>query len=119
MSAHINDRIALFPDTARVQVCVGETVIADTTDTIRLEERGYPPRHYLAEAAIPARSLMESATRTHCPYKGDATYFHLLIGGERIEDAAWCYRQPLPRMAAIAGRLAFDHPRLRLHLETG
>ena len=117
MSAHINDRIALFPEAIRVRLYVGESSIADTMDSIRLEERGYPPRHYLPSAALPARSLWESAKRTHCSYKGNATYLHLLIDGERFEDAAWCYPQPLREMAAIAGRIAFDHPRLRLHLE--
>ncbi|MES1929992.1 hypothetical protein SADO_12079 [Salinisphaera dokdonensis CL-ES53] len=117
MSAHINDRIALFPDAVRVRVCLREHIIVDCADAIRLEERGYPPRHYLPSAAIPARSLVESATRTHCPYKGDAAYFHILFDGERLEDAAWSYPQPLPEMAAIAGRIVFDHPRLRLHLE--
>jgi uncharacterized protein (DUF427 family) len=45
---------------------------------------------------------------THCPYKGDASYFSILAkDGTRIENAVWSYETPFPAMKEIAGYLAF------------
>jgi len=44
---------------------------------------------------------------THCPYKGDATYFSIVAGGQGLENAVWTYENPFPAMADIAGHLAF------------
>jgi uncharacterized protein (DUF427 family) len=45
---------------------------------------------------------------THCPYKGDASYF-TIVGedGTRVENAVWSYETPFPAMKEIAGYLAF------------
>jgi len=51
--------------------------------------------------------LRPSDTSTHCPYKGDASYYHLLVGGRQLSDAVWTYRQPHEAVAAIAGHVAF------------
>jgi uncharacterized protein (DUF427 family) len=53
-------------------------------------------------------SLFERTDRsTHCPYKGDASYFTLRAGERTAENAVWTYEQPFPAMSAIAGHLAF------------
>jgi uncharacterized protein (DUF427 family) len=44
---------------------------------------------------------------SHCPYKGDASYFSLNVDGKTAENAVWSYEQPFPAMAEIEGRLAF------------
>ncbi|HEY0224203.1 MAG TPA: DUF427 domain-containing protein, partial [Pseudolabrys sp.] len=44
---------------------------------------------------------------SHCPYKGDASYFSIQAGGKVAENAVWSYVQPFPAMAEIAGHLAF------------
>ena len=41
------------------------------------------------------------------PYKGDASYFSIVVDGNKAENAVWRYEQPFPAMAAIAGHLAF------------
>ena len=54
---------------------------------------------------------MEALTRTdnasHCPYKGDASYFSISAGGKTAENAVWSYEQPFPAMAEIKDHLAF------------
>ena len=119
MAAKRDDRIHLEAAPVRVRVSAGEVLLADSRDAITLHERGYPTRWYLPHADIAPDRLNPSTTRTHCPHKGEAQYYHLqLPGGETLEDAAWVYRQPIEAVAAIAGRVAFDHPQLRLHVES-
>ena len=48
-----------------------------------------------------------TAHKTHCPYKGDASYFSLKAGGKNAENAVWSYVDPYPAVAEIAGHLAF------------
>ncbi|MGQ4879296.1 DUF427 domain-containing protein [Billgrantia sp. LNSP4103-1] len=97
-------RITLHPYRERVQVKVGDTLLADTTRAIELRERNYPPRLYLQRDDARMDRLTRSDTVTHCPFKGDATYFSF----DDQADVAWSYERPPAGMEAIAGRLAFD-----------
>ena len=51
--------------------------------------------------------LARTAHHTHCPYKGDASYFTLTADGRTSENAVWSYEQPFPAVHAIAEHLAF------------
>lgn len=97
-------RITLHPHTRRVRIFNGDTLIADTRNAIELRERGYPHRQYVPRADVDMSKLSVSATVTHCPFKGDTTYYSL----PDIADVAWSYERPIDEMQAIAGRLAFD-----------
>lgn len=97
-------RITLQPHDRRVQVMIGDTLLADTTRALELRERGYPPRLYVPREDVSLDRLTRSDTVTHCPFKGDAAYFSF---GDQA-DVAWSYERPLEGMEAIAGYLAFD-----------
>lgn len=107
-------RITTEPVTTTVIVSVDTRLIAHTRRAVLLTERGYRPRLYLPRGDIAAGVLVDSDTRTHCPYKGDARYFHVTVDGQRYTDAAWSYDEPLAGVAAIAGRVAFDHAAIRV-----
>ncbi|MDW7748186.1 DUF427 domain-containing protein [Halomonas sp.] len=96
-------RITLHPHSNRMRVVIDGTLLADTTRAIELRERGYPPRQYLPRDDVRMDLLTPSDTVTHCPFKGDASYFSF---GER-EDVAWSYQQPMGGMEKLAGKLAF------------
>lgn len=34
-------------------------------------------------------ALQPSAHRSHCPYKGDASYFSIVVDGKKAENAVW------------------------------
>ncbi|MFG6177824.1 DUF427 domain-containing protein [Halomonas sp. THAF12] len=105
MADHTTEpRITLHPHTRRVRILAGDTLIADSRNAIELQEKGYPHRHYIPKEDVDMAKLSISSTVTHCPFKGDSTYYSL----PDIADVAWSYERPIDDMQAIAGRLAFD-----------
>ncbi len=102
-----NHPIAVLPQAGRVRVMLAGSVVADTERALRVEEANYPPVFYIPRDDIAADLYVPSATSTHCPYKGDARYFDLVVGDTRRADAVWSYETPFPALAAIAGHVAF------------
>jgi uncharacterized protein (DUF427 family) len=58
--------------------------------------------------------LSRSERTTHCPYKGDASYYSVTAGGKALENAIWTYETPFPAMAGITGHLAFYPDRVTI-----
>ncbi|GAA1266848.1 DUF427 domain-containing protein [Kitasatospora nipponensis] len=77
-------------------------LIAESDETVIVEQN-----HYFPLAAVRAEYLEESATETGCPWKGTASYYTLLVDGQRNPDAAWYYADPKPEAEQIRGRVAF------------
>ncbi len=98
--SHIVTRPAL----ARVRVTFNGEVIADTLDAIELKEGSYPAVLYIPRKDVKMERLQRTTHRTHCPFKGDASYFSLANGPE---NAVWSYEQPFDEMQEIKDLLAF------------
>ena len=96
-------RITLHPHSRRVRVVIDGNVLADSTRAIELRERGYPPRQYLPRDDVRMDLLTPSDTVTHCPFKGDSSYYSF---GEH-KDVAWSYERPMEGLEAIEGRVVF------------
>lgn len=79
-----------------------DVVIAESDETVVVEGNHYFPRDSVA-----AGCLADSEHRTHCGWKGNAHYFHVLADGQTNPDAAWCYPEPLPEAEHVRGRVAF------------
>jgi uncharacterized protein (DUF427 family) len=96
-------RIGTRPSSRRVRVEHDGVVLADSTRAIELEETGAPTRYYLPREDVRTDLLTPSETTSHCPFKGDATYF----SAPGAPDAFWVYESPAESDALpIAGRLA-------------
>lgn len=91
----------------RIRVRIGDRQIADTTAALTLQESTYPAVQYVPLADVDPASLRPSDTSTHCPYKGDASYYDLVNGDTTVADAVWSYREPYPAVAPIADHVAF------------
>jgi uncharacterized protein (DUF427 family) len=102
-------RITITPRKGRLIVRAAHILIADTLRALVLKEGGYPPVLYIPRADIDMTRLEPSAIRSHCPRKGQASYFSLAQGGYRSTHIGWSYEQPHDAVAAIAGHIAF-HP---------
>jgi uncharacterized protein (DUF427 family) len=101
------DRITLVPTQKRVRVGAGDMTIADSAATLLLLETGHRPVHYFPRDQVRMDLLAPTNHRTHCPYKGEASYWNLKADGRMVENAVWSYEQPIEGMEPIAGRLAF------------
>ena len=97
-------RIETKPAKERVRVTFNGEVIADTRDAIRMEEGNYPAVFYFPRKDVKMDRLVRSSHKTHCPFKGDASYFSLKDGAE---NAVWSYEQPYDEMSVIKDLLAF------------
>ena len=99
--------ITVAPNPHRVRVLVGGVIVAETTRAVTLREASLPPVHYIPRADVAMDLLERSSRKTHCPYKGDASYWDVTAGGIRERDAVWSYGEPFPAVKDIAGHLAF------------
>jgi uncharacterized protein (DUF427 family) len=77
-------------------------VIAESDQTIVVEGN-----HYFPPSAVKQEHLRPSATHTTCGWKGEASYYDVVAGGQTNRDAAWYYPSPLPAAKNIAGHVAF------------
>lgn len=102
------ERLSLEGEKRRIRVRALGRTLADTCRAIRLREQGYPDRYYIPRADVAMDHLIPSETRTHCPFKGQATYYSARVGQDTIPDAAWSYDTPRDSVVAIGGYLAFD-----------
>lgn len=107
-AAPVSDHpIAIAPEPRCVRVLAGGQVIAETKRALSLREGSYPAVLYIPREDARMDFLRASGHRTHCPHKGDASYFSLCLPTGLEPDAVWSYESPLPGVAEIAGHLAF------------
>ena len=99
--------ISISPAEGKVRVTVAGTIVAESTRALRLEEKGYLPVYYLPRKDADMSLLLRTTHYTYCPYKGDCTYYSILIGGTKSEYAVWTYERPYEAVADIKEYLAF------------
>ncbi|HEV7321191.1 MAG TPA: DUF427 domain-containing protein [Ensifer sp.] len=99
--------ISIARNPGRVVVKVGGRVIADTRDALTLQEASYPPVQYIPRKDVDMSLLARTDHTSHCPYKGEASYYSVPSGGERSNNAVWTYENPHPAVAGIKDFLAF------------
>jgi uncharacterized protein (DUF427 family) len=93
---------------------------AEAHEVISIEGHSYVPRSSLAAGV----ELQPSDRPYHCPWKGPASYWHLVVGGRTIEDAAWSYAEPdasaVQRVGAdFTDRIAFDRAKVQVSIPSG
>ena len=101
------NRVRIEPNHRRLRVLVDGVVIAETIDSIYLFETGHRPVYYFPKNDIRFDLLEHTDHSTHCPYKGDASYYTITVGDRSAENAIWSYETPFPAMKEIEGHLAF------------
>jgi uncharacterized protein (DUF427 family) len=104
--------ITIAPNPNRVIVRLGGQVIADSTRALVMRARGTPPDQYIPREDVDMSALTRTSHVTHCPYKGDASYWTIHSGDRVIENAVWSYESPYQRVAQIEGYLAFYKDRV-------
>ena len=110
-------RVDILASSRRVRVEVDGVTVADSGQPKILFETGLPPRYYLPLSDIRLDLLRPSATRSHCPYKGTASYWSVDTGQAVHTDVVWIYRTPLPESQKIAGLACFYNEKIDLYLD--
>ena len=106
--------ISITPNPRRVRVTAGDIVIADTTHALTLKEARYPAVQYLPREDTNMALLERTDRITHCPYKGDASYYSIKADGKTLDNAIWTYETPFPALEEISGHLAFYPDKVKI-----
>jgi len=69
-------------------------LLAESNDIVVVENN-----HYFPLSSVKMEFFQTSDTTSHCPWKGEASYYSIIVDGEINNDAAWYY--PAPKDAAI------------------
>lgn len=92
-------------------------VIGESDNALELFEGDYPAIVYFPRDAIAMAFLDATDHSTHCPHKGDASYFNIVGKSNTLENAAWSYEAPKDKVAAIKDHIAF-YPSDMLKIES-
>ena len=77
-------------------------VLAESDDTVVVEGN-----HYFPAESLSREYFVPSGTHTTCPWKGEASYYTVQVGGQQNPDAAWFYPDPKEAARQIRGRVTF------------
>ena len=79
-----------------------DTAIAESDKTVVVEGN-----HYFPPQSVNQEYLQPSDKHTTCPWKGEASYYNVVVDGQVNKDAAWFYPEPKPAAAEIKEHVAF------------
>ncbi|WP_280434578.1 DUF427 domain-containing protein [Nocardia carnea] len=110
-------RVDILASSRRVRVEIDGVTVADSRTPRILFETGLPARYYLPLTDIRMDLLRPSDTHTSCPYKGNADYWNIEVGGTEYPDLVWIYRTPTPESQKIAGLACFYNEKVDLYID--
>ena len=87
-----------------MKAIIDGAVVADAPEADLISIEG---NYYFPPSSISAGVLSDSTTPYNCPWKGDASYYNVVVGDGRNEDAAWYYPEPYDAAALIKDHIAF------------
>ena len=77
-------------------------VLAESDVTVVVERN-----HYFPASSLVAAHFEPSTTHTTCSWKGVASYYTVVVDGQRNADAAWYYPEPKSAAIQVKDRVAF------------
>jgi acyl-CoA thioesterase II len=106
-SKHPGYVIAIVPLQGTGRARVGDTLIAESTRCLIVRESEHRDQLYFPRQDIVESVLVETEHHTICPFKGEASYCSLTVGGALLENALWWYPNPMDEVGELAGYAAF------------
>lgn len=110
-------RIDVYRTTRHLRVLLQGELLAETRRALALYETGLPPRYYVPPDDVRTDLLVPSSSRSRCAYKGSASYWHVRIGDELVDDLVWSYPEPQHDAEPVRDLLCFFNERVDLELE--
>ena len=90
-----------------VRVTVAGRIVAESTEALRLDEKGYPPVYYLPRNDADMSLLVRTTHYTYCPYKGDCTYYSIPVGGSNRNTPFGLTKNLMRRLPALKSTWRF------------
>lgn len=90
-----------------IRVIIADIEVANTSNGLKLMETASPPTYYIPMADIQMDYLVKNKSRTHCEWKGKASYFNFQDGEQNRSSLAWTYVNLKPQYALLKDHLAF------------
>lgn len=110
-------QITVVQHPGTVTVSAGGVVVARSNAARVLTESPYKPAFYIPFSDIDFSRLEKTSHATHCPYKGDASYWSVVPAGEKGVNAMWAYETPFDEMAEIKDHGAFYPDRVTIEAD--
>jgi uncharacterized protein (DUF427 family) len=101
------DHITISKSDGTWTVRAGGAVLGESGDALELVEGGYEPVIYFPRGDIAMAFLDKTDKSSHCPHKGDASYYSVVTKNTTLANVAWSYESPKDAMAEIKDHLAF------------
>ena len=91
----------------RVRVTFAGETIADTTHAMVMREPKHTPVYYFPRQAAAMDLFTPTDNHSHCPWKGNCSYFSIAAGGKTSENGFWSYEDPYPEISVIKDYVSF------------
>ncbi len=104
---HPDYKVDLIPSPRRLRVVVDGETIADSTAMMLMRETRHLPVYYFPLGDVRLDLMARTDHATHCPYKGEASYWTLKLGEREVENVMWSYERPYDEKPELAGYGAF------------
>lgn len=104
--------IEITPESGTVRVTFNGRTVAESNRALAMRETDYPVIHYIPADDVDDSLLTPTDHSSHCPYKGDASYYTLNVDGEEAVNAVWYYPEPYPAVGQIKDHVAFYRTRV-------
>jgi uncharacterized protein (DUF427 family) len=110
-------RIDILQSSRHVRVEVDGVTVAESRQPRLLFETGLPTRYYLPKTDVRMDLLRPSDSHTECPYKGEASYYDLVLDGATYDDLVWWYPSPTLESTGITGYVCFYNEKVDLYVD--
>jgi len=110
-------KITIAPADVHVEVSLDGQTLAASDRAVRLDETGLPARYYIPREDVRTDLLRPSDHHTTCPFKGEASYWSVLLGAGVHENLVWSYETPIPQAEGVTGLMCFYPDRVELTVD--
>jgi uncharacterized protein (DUF427 family) len=90
-----------------IKIIFNGVLIAETNHAIRVMEKGHAPAYYIPPGDVKQKYLSPADNHSVCPWKGEASYYHVTVNGKTARYACWYYPEPKQEFKSIKNYLAF------------
>lgn len=110
-------RVESLRSSRHLEIVLNGQLIAETRNSVMLLETGMPYRFYIPEMDVFREFLRPSLLTTRCPYKGEARYYSVEVGGKLYQDLGWYYPYPTLEVAKISNLICFPQGKVGLYVD--